>query len=156
MTGKAFALGFEQVELVDGLSEDTPVWLYLRAGVYNGNDLEHPLLVEETGSFPPDPNRRTDDSFPKGDAGLYAPHLTIAQPIRNDAAWGAPRFQVTPVWVEQGQVLEVLVVMLPKVWFSTHTVSRDEADRIEPENPHLRRPAHQARHPEAAMHPQLL
>lgn len=127
--GEAFALGFEQVELVNGLSENVPVWLYLRATVYNANDLDHPLAVEEIGSFPPDANRAVDDSFPKGDAGIYASHLTVAQPIRNDGEWGAPRFQLSSVWMEPGQVLEVLVVMLPKVWFHTHKVSKSEADR---------------------------
>ena len=66
---KSYSVGFEAVELVDGLAEDKPVWLYMRATLYNEGDLEHPLWFGEVGSLPPDANGPAPDGYPVGDAG---------------------------------------------------------------------------------------
>ena len=113
----SYSVGFENVELVDGLAEDRPVWLYLRGTLYNDGDFDHPLWIGEVGSLPSDANRPNFDGFPIGDAGRYADHLTIGTPVSNSSDTAVPNFSVGPVEVAPGQVLEVMVIMLPLVWF---------------------------------------
>ena len=125
-----YMVGFEQVELVDGLSEDKPVWLYLRGTLYNENDPENPLWISEVGSLPPDPNRNVFPSFPRGNAGRFADGLPIGKPVRNDTNMGQPNFQLDPVDVQPGQVLEVMVIMLPMVWLERKTITASEFDRL--------------------------
>lgn len=123
---KSFIISFQQVQLIEGLAVDQPVWLYLRATLFNDNDLQTPLAMSEVGSLPPDANRMSDDSYPKGDAGLYASGLPLKAEIRNDSDNGGPRFQLTPMTVVPGQTVEVQVIMLPKVWFKEVEVPRDK------------------------------
>lgn len=127
---KSYVVGFEAVELVDGLSEDKAVWLYMRATLYNEGDLSNPLWFGDVGSLPPDANRPAPDGYPVGDAGWYADHLIVGTEVSNSSATNVPNFSVGPVTVDDGQVLEVLIFMLPKVWFETKSVPPDEADRF--------------------------
>ena len=119
---KSYMVGFEAVELVDGLAEDQPVWLYMRATLYNDGDSDHPLWFGEVGSLPPDANRPAPEGYPVGDAGRYADHLIVGTEVRNSSPMNLPQFSVGPVAVDSGQVLEVLIFMLPKVWFETKSV----------------------------------
>ncbi len=121
-----YMISFEQVQLISGLAADQQVWLYLRATLFNDHDLQTPLAMCEVGSLPPDANRMSDPSYPKGDAGQYAPGLPLMVEVRNDSDNGGPRFQLAPLTVLPGQTVEVQVIMLPKVWFKEVEVSRDE------------------------------
>lgn len=125
-----YMVGFEQVELVNGLGEDKPVWLYLRGTLYNGNDLETPLWIDEVGSLPPDPNRNIFPSFPRGEAGRYAAGLVRDKPVSNHSSMGQPNFQLDSVEVGPGQVLEVMVIMLPKVWLERKKVPVSKLDAL--------------------------
>ena len=124
-----FFIGFEGVELVNGLGEDKPVWLFMRAALFNENDLNNAIWVDEVGSLPPDANRPVDAPVPFGDTGLYAPHLVRDQRVRNSNERGAPNFACHTVQVSLGQVLEVTVIMVPRVWLQTITVPFDELDK---------------------------
>lgn len=128
--GKSYSVGFDNVELVDGLAPDKPVWLYMRASLLNDGDPDHPLWHDEVGSLPSDPNRPGFDGFPHGDAGRYADGLIVGQQVTNRSDTNLPNFSVGPVEVGPGQTLEVLVIMLPKVWLETVSVSPETADRI--------------------------
>jgi hypothetical protein len=66
---KSYVVGFENVELVDGLAPEKAVWLFMRATLLNDGDPDHPLWTDEVGSLPPDANRTGFDGFPHGDAG---------------------------------------------------------------------------------------
>lgn len=127
---KSYSVGFESVELVDGLAPDKPVWLYMRATLLNDGDPDHPVWIDEVGSLPPDPNRPGFDGFPHGDAGRYADGLIVGTPVSNRNATNLTNFIVGPVEVGPGQTLEVLVIMLPRVWLETVSVSPDALDRI--------------------------
>src|SRR5689334_11200209 len=96
---KSYTVGFENVELVDGLAPEKPVWLYLRATLLNQDDTagEHPLWIDEVGSLPPDANRPGYDAFPHGDAGRYAEGLAVAIPTTNKSVMGLSNFSVGPV-----------------------------------------------------------
>jgi hypothetical protein len=82
--------------------------------------------MREVGSLPPDANRLSDNSYPKGDAGLYAPSLPLKTEVRNDSDNGTPLFRLSPLAVGIGQTVEVQVIMLPKVWFKEVEVDRDK------------------------------
>ncbi|WP_447724179.1 hypothetical protein [Sphingomonas koreensis] len=132
---ESFSIAFEEVELIDGLDANQAVWLFMRASVFDANDLETPLLVEQVGSLPPDANRASGDGFPVGDAGLYAPGLPIAEKVRNDAfrpdtGQAFPRFTLNPITVEPSQVVELMVIMLPKTWFKTVKVPPEDYERF--------------------------
>ena len=127
---KSYTVGFENVELVDGLAPDKAVWLYLRATLLNDGDPDHPLWTDEVGSLPPDPNRPGYDGFPHGDAGRFADGLVVGKPVTNRNDTNLTNFSVGPVAVGPGQTLEVLVIMLPRVWLETVSVSPDTLDRI--------------------------
>lgn len=123
-----FVISFEQVQLIEGLNDDQPVWLYLRGTLFDDSNPNLPLEVHEVGSLPPDANRPSDPSYPKGDAGLYAAGLPRKVEVRNDADNGASRFRLPAIEVAPGQSLEVQVVMLPRVWFKQVEVSRDDLE----------------------------
>jgi hypothetical protein len=127
---KSYVVGFENVELVDGLAPDKPVWLYMRATLLNDGDPDHPLWIDEVGSLPSDANRPGFDGFPHGDAGRYADGLVVGQPVTNAGVTNYPTFSVGPVAVGPGQTLEVLVIMLPRVWLETVSVPPDDLDRL--------------------------
>lgn len=127
---KSYTVGFENVELVDGLAPEKAVWLYLRATLLNDGDPDHPLWTDEVGSLPPDPNRPGFDGFPHGDAGRFADGLVVGKPVTNKSDTNLTNFSVGPVAVGPGQTLEVLVIMLPRVWLETVSVSPEALDRI--------------------------
>jgi hypothetical protein len=128
---KSYTIGFDNVELVDGLAPDKAVWLYMRATLLNDGDPEHPVWTDEVGSLPPDANRPAFDGFPYGDAGRYADGLVVAKPAYNKDDTNLPKFRVGPVEVGPGQTLEVMVIMLPMVWFETVSVPPETAERLE-------------------------
>lgn len=127
-----FSIAFEQVELVNGLAPDQPVWLFLRATLKDSANPEVVLDVREVGSFPPDANRPAPPDIVADDSGLYAPGLQIAVATRNDTTIGTgqvfPRFALDSIAVAEGQQLEVEVFMLPRVWFRQMTVDQDDLD----------------------------
>jgi hypothetical protein len=127
---KSFTVGFESVELVDGLDPDKPVWLYMRATLLNDGDPDHPVWTDEVGSLPPDANRPGYDGFPHSDAGRFADGLIVGKPVSNKSETNLTNFAVGPVAVGPGQTLEVLVIMLPRVWFETVSVPPDTLDRL--------------------------
>jgi hypothetical protein len=127
---KLYTVGFENVELVDGLAPDKAVWLYMRATLLNDGDPDHPLWTDEVGSLPPDANRPGYDGFPHGDAGRYADGLVVGQPVSSRSQTNLPNFSVGSVAVGPGQTLEVLVIMLPRVWMETISVPVDDLDRL--------------------------
>lgn len=121
-------VGFEKVELVSGLSADKPVWLFLRGTLYDESNPDQPLWMHEVGSLPPDANRPAPEGFPVGDAGYYADHLPIGQAVSRMTSVGTPTYELAGVAVGPGQVLEVLVIMLPKVWLETKKVKPSDLD----------------------------
>jgi hypothetical protein len=127
-----FSIAFEQVELVNGLAPDQPVWLFLRATLKDSARPDVVLDVREVGSFPPDANRLAPPDIVADDSGLYAPGLQIAVAARNDTNIGTgqvfPRFALDSIAVADGQQLEVEVFMLPRVWFRQMTVDQDDLD----------------------------
>jgi hypothetical protein len=127
---KSYVVGFENVELIDGLAPEKAVWLFMRATLLNDGDPDHPLWTDEVGSLPPDANRPGFDGFPHGDAGRYADGLVVGKPVTNSSVMNLPNFSVGPVQVGPGQTLEVLVIMLPLVWLETVSVPPDALDRI--------------------------
>jgi hypothetical protein len=127
---KSYVVGFKSVELVDGLAPDKAVWLYMRATLLNDGDPDHPLWTDEVGSLPPDPNRSGFDGFPHGDAGRYADRLIVGQPVTNESDFAVLKFTVGPVEVGPDQTLEILVIMLPRVWLETVSVPPETLDRI--------------------------
>jgi hypothetical protein len=50
---KTYTVGFEQVQLLNGLGEDQPVWLFTRGRLYNANDPATTLWENSVGSLPP-------------------------------------------------------------------------------------------------------
>jgi len=81
---KSYTVGFENVELVNGLAPDKAVWLYMRATLLNDGDPDHPLWTDEVGSLPSDANRPGFDGFPHGDAGRYADGLVVGKPVTKE------------------------------------------------------------------------
>jgi hypothetical protein len=102
----------------------------MRATLYNDGDFDNPLWFGEVGSLPADANRPAPEGWPVGDAGRYADHLIVGQEVKNSSPTNFPNFTVGPVTVDEGQVLEVMIFMLPRVWFETKSVPPDEADRF--------------------------
>jgi hypothetical protein len=127
---KSYVVGFENVELVDGLAPDKAVWLYMRATLLNDGDPDHPVWIGEVGSLPPDANRPGFDGFPHGDAGRYAAGLMVGQPVTSESEVHVLNFTVGPVEVGPGQTLEVMVIMLPLVWMETVSVPPEALDRL--------------------------
>jgi len=126
--GDRFWVGFEGVELLKGVGEDKPVWLYLRADLYEPGDHSTPVWTGDVGSLPPDANRPSYPGLPRGDAGWFADHLVRAQQVRNGTDWGTSNFSVGPVEVSPGQVLAVTVLMMPRVWFEKQKIPASEFD----------------------------
>lgn len=129
---ESFSIAFEQVELVNGLAPNQPVWLFLRATLKDSANPNVALDVREVGSFPPDANRLAPPDIVADDSGLYAPGLNIAVAARNDIVMGtgqlSPRFSLDSIAVADGQQLEVEVFMLPKVWFREMSVDQADID----------------------------
>jgi len=123
-----FELSFEQAELVNGLGEDKPVWLYMRASVFNDKDPATPIWSGEVGSLPPDANSQID-GFPSGDAGKYAENLVRDVAVRADDAGGKPRFHLPVFSLGTDQHVELTLMLLPKVWFEKKKIPASEFDQ---------------------------
>ena len=54
---ESFSIAFEQVQLVNGLAPDQPVWLFMRATLKDANRPDVVLDTREIGSFPTDAKR---------------------------------------------------------------------------------------------------
>lgn len=123
-----FDLAFEQIELINGLGEDKPVWLFMRASLFADSDPNTPIWSGEVGSLPDDANQPSE-GFPTGDAGKYAEHLLRDQPVRNDDTSGRPRFMLPTFTMYLDQFLELSIFMLPKIWFETKKIPISDFDR---------------------------
>lgn len=128
--GQHYSIGFEGVELISGLDESTPVWLFMRGTVFKETDLATPLWTSDVGALPNDANRPIGGGIPIGDAGRFAEALSVGQRIENRSNWGLPSFKLDPAPLGPGEVLEVQVFMMPQSWFTTVEVPADEADAI--------------------------
>ena len=123
-----YGIAFEQVELVNGLGEDKPVWLYLRAAVFADADPETPTWTAEVGSLPPDANSQIE-GFPSGDVGRYANNLVRDVAVRNDEPGGPPRFRLPVFTLGDGQYVELTVMLLPKIWFEKKKIPASDFDQ---------------------------
>ena len=108
--------------------EDKPVWLTCGRHSQRGR-LPESAVVWRSRKPAPDSTNRPPKAGLVGDAGWLPIHLVVGKEISGISPRPTCPTSVGGS-VDNGQVLEVTIFMLPKVWFETKSVPPDEADRF--------------------------